>query len=161
MSERKPGYIANLEAVYGPPNAAGFGSAIFHEKLEDDEDLENVAQGAYRCFVGKLWERWGRDVWMSPWREVYTRPVSSGPRDIVAELRGINEPGVAASVPLIVEVGETPERTHAVLSAAFDNAEVTELRVFAIGDGEAISGLLVAGKRTASASATLLVAMMD
>jgi hypothetical protein len=34
------------------------------------------------------------------------------------------------------------------LSAAFDDSSVTELEVYNIGDGEAMSGLIVAGRRS-------------
>ena len=38
---------------------------------------------------------------------------------------------------------------------------MTELRVFNLGDGEAMSGLLVAGRRGATGEATFLVFLMD
>ena len=157
----KPDYVVNLEAIYGPPGQTGFGSAVFHEQLQQGEDLEQVAQRVYRHFVGELWERWGEETWMGPWREVYSRPPGSSPGSIVAELHGIDEPMAAGSVPLVVEVGESPDRTHAALSAAYDDAAVTDLRVFTIGDGDAMSGLLVAGQRASATHATLLVALMD
>ena len=36
--------------------------------------------------------------------------------------------------------------SRAALAVAFDDPGVTELRVFDLGDGEAMSGLLVAGR---------------
>ncbi|MGD8206604.1 MAG: hypothetical protein PVH47_00870 [Thiohalocapsa sp.] len=50
---------------------------------------------------------------------------------------------------------------RAALSYAFDDPAVTELRTFDLGDGEAMSGLLVAGRRGASGEATFVVFLMD
>ena len=46
------------------------------------------------------------------------------------------------------------------IAIALDPA-ITELRVFNLGDGEAMSGLLVAGYRKAAAEATFLVFLLD
>jgi hypothetical protein len=47
------------------------------------------------------------------------------------------------------------------LSAVFDDPAVTELRVFNLGDGGAMAGVLVAGRHGASGAATFLVFLMD
>lgn len=101
---------------------------------------------------------------MGPWKEVYAR----GPGvavDLVAELRGITDPAAELSVPMILDAVDAPEAARAALAAAFDDPAVRELRVFNLGDGQAMSGLLVAGRRGAeggaSAEATFLVFLMD
>jgi hypothetical protein len=43
------------------------------------------------------------------------------------------------------------------LSAAFDHPVVTELRAFRSGDGEAMSGILIAGRRRADGETRSLV----
>ena len=55
----KPGYLERLEAAYGPPSQAGFGSAVFNRRLEAAVELEQVALATYRYFVGDLWEAYG------------------------------------------------------------------------------------------------------
>jgi hypothetical protein len=114
----------------------------------------------YKYFVGDLWERWGEDAWMGPWKEVYARTPGSK-HDIVAELRGIKDQDASFSVPMILDNVEGAEKARAALSAVYDDATVTDLRVFTLGDGEAMSGLLVAGQRAGTGDATFLVLLMD
>ena len=157
MNEAKPAYVSDLEAVYGPPAEEGFGSAAFFLRTDGPKDLEELAREVYCSFVGALWERWGEDAWMGPWRQVYARP-DAGTVDAVAELRGISDAEAKRSLPLLLEV---PGNADAVLATAFNDPAVTEFRVFNIGDGEAVSGLLVAGQRTAENEAVFIVALMD
>jgi hypothetical protein len=152
--------VANLEAAYGTPSQAGFGSAVFHEQLDAAGDLRQMALEKYKYFVGDLWERFGAEAWMGPWKEVYTRDAGAK-GDIVAELRGIQDPDAARSVPMILENIEGADRARAALSAVYDDPAMTELRVFNLGDGEAMSGLLVAGRRAAMGDATFLVFLLD
>jgi len=156
----KPPYVAALEAAYGAPSQAGFGSAVFYEPISAGDDLAQAALAKYKYFTGELWERWGEDAWMGPWKEVYTRQTGANV-DIVAELRGIADPDAANSVPMIVDNIEGADKARAALAAAYDDPAVTELRVFNLGDGEAMSGLLVAGRRQATGVATFLVFLLD
>jgi hypothetical protein len=155
-----PDPVAALEAAYGAPSQAAFGSAVFTEQLEADDDLASRAQGWYRIFVGERWAALGEDAWMAPWKQVYERPQGSSP-DIVAELRGISDPQARLSVPMILDVVEGAEEARAALSAVYDGPSMTELRVFDIGDGEAMSGLLVAGRRVDDGPAVFLVFLLD
>ena len=63
----KPDYVLALEKAYGPSSQEGFGSAVFFEQVEDEDDLEELAKKYYQYFVGELWERWGKEAWMGPW----------------------------------------------------------------------------------------------
>lgn len=155
------GFVAQLETAYGPPSQQGFGSAVFHEVLRPADDLTTAALAKYRYFVGPLWSRFGEQAWMTPWREVYTRP-SGARRDIVSELRAIVDPDARLSVPLLLDATENAETARAALAAAFDAPAMTELRVFNLGDGAAMSGLLVAGRRAAvGGDATYVIVLMD
>lgn len=156
----RPAYVTALEAAYGAPSQAGFGSAVFYEPMKAGDDLAKAALAKYKYFTGELWERWGEDAWMGPWKEVYTRPTGAK-ADIVAELRGIADPDARNSVPMILVNIEGADKARAALAAAYDDPAVTELRVFNLGDGEAMSGLLVAGRRQATGVATFLVFLMD
>lgn len=138
--------LNTLESIYGGPSQAGFGSAVFEARLTDADDLIDAALATYRRFVGPLWERFGERAWMSAWRETYIRP-TSGKADIVTELRGISDRSVRASVPMILDSIEAPDAAHCALRASFDDPGVSELRVFNLGDGGALSGLLVAARR--------------
>jgi hypothetical protein len=156
----KPESVSDLQAAYGAPSQAGFGSAVFFEPIKAGDDLSQAALAKYKNFTGELWERWGSDAWMGPWKEVYARSTDARP-DIVAELRGIADPDTAKSVPMILENIEGAEQARAALAAAYDDSAVTELRAFNLGDGGAMSGLLVAGRRQATGEATFLVFLMD
>jgi hypothetical protein len=156
----KPDYVTRLESAYGAPSQAGFGSAVFYETLQGTDDLTHAALAKYRFFVGKLWDRYGEAAWMGPWKEVYSRPPDVKP-DIVSELRSIAEREAQLSVPMILDNIEGAEAARAALSAAFDDPAVAELRVFNLGDGEAMSGLLVGGRRGPTGETTLLVFLMD
>ena len=155
-----PEYVTALEAAYGAPSQAGFGSAVFYEPLKASDDLDQAALAKYKYFVGDLWQRYGEDAWMGPWKMVYTRP-ADGKRDIVAELRGITDREARMAVENILDNVDDPETAHAALSAAFDDSAVTELAVYDTGDGAAMSGLLVAGRRGDTSEATFLVFLLD
>ncbi len=155
----RPSYVVDLERAYGPPSQAGFGSAVFFDVLPPEADLSEAAFGTYRHFVGPLWERFGEQGWLEAWKEVHSRG-NSGPRDVVNELRGISDPDARLSVPMILDNIEGAEAARAALSAAFDDPSVTELRAYNIGDGGAMSGLLLAGRRD-NGETTQLVFLLD
>jgi hypothetical protein len=155
-----PDYVTALEAAYGAPSQAGFGSAVFYEPLKASDKLDQAALAKYKYFVGDLWERYGEDAWMGPWKMVYTRPVD-GKRDIIAELRGITDREARMSVEMILDNVDDPEKARTALSAAFDDPAVTELAVYNTGDGAAMSGALVAARRGDAGATTFLVFLMD
>lgn len=98
----RPATVAALEAVYGPPSQAAFGTAVIYETLAPGVDLEQAALARYQFFVGDLWERYGADGWMGPWQRVYSRPAGAA-RDIVAELRALANRGAAISASVLLE----------------------------------------------------------
>ena len=158
MKHDKPEYVTALEAAYGAPSQVGFGSAVFYTD-KDAKDLAKAALKYYQHFVGELWERWGEEAWMGPWKEVYARKPGAK-ADITAELKGIKDVDARNSVPMILDVVDNADAARKALSDAFDDPAVTELRIFTLGDGGAMSGLLVAGKRK-TGEATFLVFLMD
>ena len=165
MSERteeadeKPVYVAALEAAYGEPSQEGFGSAVFFEQMQQDDDLEEMAKKYYQYFVGKNWDEWGEEVWMSPWKEIYRRPQKSK-HNIEEELREIEDFDTQLQVGMILDDIENADAAKAALSEVYDPEEVVDLRAYNIGDGEAMSGLLLAGLRD-NGEATFLVFLMD
>jgi hypothetical protein len=157
-SEGKPDHVTELERIYGAPSNSGFGSAVFYEPSTSEGDLEAIALKYYRYFLGDLWSRFGEEAWMNHWQRVYRRDPSHPP-DIVAELRAIADPDVRSAVSLLLETVEA-ERSRQALAIAFDDAGVKELDIYRLGDGEAMSGLLVAGRRHAG-ERIFLVLLMD
>jgi hypothetical protein len=155
----RPAAITDLQALYGQPSQAGFGSAVFYEATEPGPNLEATALQFYKHFVGKLWEQYGESVWMSSWKQVYVRP-GGMQSDIVAELRAITDPAAANHVPILL-LDETDDQAKAqqALAAVFDHPQITDLSVYRIGDGAALSGLLVAGY--CSNEVTILISLID
>jgi hypothetical protein len=156
--ETKPKAVIDLEAAYGAPSQAGFGSAIFYEPLEGAE-LEKAALAKYKYFVGELWDRFGEEAWVTSWKEVYRRDAGEK-ADIVGELRGIQNQEAALSVPMILENIEGADAARAALALVYDDPAVTDLRVYTLGDGGAMSGILVAGAKE-TGEAVFLVFLLD
>jgi hypothetical protein len=156
----KPAYVTALEATYGAPSQAGFGSAVFYEQRQESGSLEQAAQAKYRYFVGELWERYGEDAWMGSWQTVYTRPPGAE-RAIVSELRAIEDRSAAQSVGLILDEAADPQAAAQALGGAFDDPAVSELAVYKIGDGAQMAGLLLAARRAAEGQTVMLVFLLD
>lgn len=151
--------VANLQALYGPPSPAGFGSAVFRDRVERAEDLEAAALRHYRYFLGKAWERFGEEAWMEPWQRVYQRQ-AAGRHDIVTELRSITDPAAQSSVTMLLDAIADPDAGRQALAAVYDDADVETLAVYTLGDGAALSGLLIAGQDR-HGETTLLVFLLD
>lgn len=154
-----PLYYTDLVTLYGAPSQAGFGSAVFYDRTEPGSDLEPIALHYYQNFVGKLWGRFGADAWMSAWKQVYVRPHDAKP-DIVTELKGISDRSAAQFVPILLLDDTDHDQARQALAAAYDDPLVTALSVYAIGDGAAMSGLLLVGVRT-TGEVTILVSLLD
>ncbi len=159
-SSPPPLYYTALVTLYGAPSQAGFGSAVFYDQIEPGSDLEPIALHYYQHFVGKLWEQYGEAAWMSTWKQVYAR-ISGVTPDIVAELKTIADLNAAQFVPILLLADtENGDKAQQALAAAYDDAQVTDLRIYAIGDGAAMSGLLLAGCRT-TGEITILISLLD
>jgi threonine dehydratase len=61
---------------------------------------------------------------------------------------------------MLMNATEDPASGQAALSVAFDDPTVQDLLVFSIGDGGAMSGILIAARRV-NGEATFLVFLMD
>lgn len=157
---QKPSAVTALEAAYGAPSQAGFGSAVFHIPIKSTDSLEAMALAKYKYFVGKLWEQYGEAAWMGPWKEVYARPPGAKAA-IVAELSAITDADAMLSVPMILDNIQNAEQARTALAAVYDDPAVNELRVYNLGDGSAMMGVLVAGRRQATGEAILLVFLLD
>jgi hypothetical protein len=64
--QAKSGTVANLEAAYGTPSQAGFGSAVFHEQLDATGVLRQMALVKHNYFVDGLWARFGAGARAGP-----------------------------------------------------------------------------------------------
>ncbi len=155
----KPNYILDLEAAYGEPSQEGFGSAVFFKKVKTADLLEQIAQEQYQYFTGDKWLAWGPETWLAPWRETYRRP-AGGQRDIINELGGIEDSETQMQVDMILNNIDNAQEARQALAAAYDDETVSDLRAYIIGDGEALAGILIAGRRD-NGDTTFLLFLMD
>lgn len=155
----RPQYVLDLETYYGEPNQEGFGSTVLFKKVKTADVLEQIAQEKYQYFTGEKWEEWGSETWLASWKEVYRRPDDVQPH-IVAELSAIEEFDTQLQVDMILNNIDNADKARDALSVAYDAPDVSELRAYNIGDGEAMSGLLLAGRRE-NGETTFLLFIMD
>ncbi|RFP61333.1 MAG: hypothetical protein BJG00_005495 [Limnothrix sp. CACIAM 69d] len=153
--KNSPQYVTDLEAVYGGPTQSLLGSAVFYEVLKPEDDLSHVALKKYKYVVGKHWSKAYRDAW----KMVYGRSMDAS-RAIISELRSLNDFQAELSASLILDNIDEAEAGQRALVAAFDDPKIIELTIHKMGDGEAISGLVIAGRR-ANGEATFLVSISD
>lgn len=155
----QPDYVKALQHAYGEPSQNGFGSAVFFEVLPGTNALEAAALRWYKYFVGDLWDRYGEQAWMGTWRQVYMRP-QRGDTGLVAALRALADPQAASAGGMILDAVQNAGTAQKALSAAFDDASVALLTVYTVGDGEAMSGLMVVGQRN-NGETTFLIFLLD
>ncbi len=157
-----PDEVARLQKFYGPPSQSGFGSAVFYDRGEcppPEVTLEQASLARYQYFVGEIWERYGEENWLNAWRPIYVREVGVKP-DIVSELRSIRDSAAHTSVSLLLDDNDNRIQAQAALVSVFDDDQIVELRVFTLGDGQAMSGILIAARRSRQDS-IFLVLLMD
>ncbi len=144
-----------LETVFGGESSSGFGSAVFRRASGDP--VEHFAREVYRSFVGESWDRFGEAAWLGPWLQVLSSPQIGG---IVSSLRAIQDPAARSSAEVFLEACSDPTAAEAALTSTFDDPAASERAVFRIGDGAALSGILLAA-RTSEDGLVAVVFLMD
>ena len=141
-----PALVRELEGVFGAASSAAFGSSVFFECQSSSGyplSLVDASIEKYRSFCGETWARFGEEKWLSGWKELYHRLLgdTSG---IVNELRSVKAQPLRSCAAMFLDENEDNDAVHRLLSKAFDGDQVKELRIFALGDGEAMTGFLIA-----------------
>ncbi|KAA5539222.1 hypothetical protein FYK55_25230 [Roseiconus nitratireducens] len=151
----RPEWVQELEQAFGGPNQAAFGTAVFSESLSSAESgqdsLEQRARHWYQFFCGNTWERFGPERWLQTWQLVFARP--DAPGSIIDELSALEDPPARRSASTMLDGHDDPQKAKAALKQAFDAPTIEALQIYRIGDGDAMSGILIAGRRTAGDSA--------
>lgn len=150
--------VEPLLAVYGPAASTGLGSAVFTAQGISPDALEAGALARYREFVGGSWEQ-RSSAWRSGFGEIYRRDGGDA-RGICAELHALQPPALRGVVHAMVDDMEDPPVARAALAAVFDDGAVRDLRLYALGDGEAMAGVAVAAL-DAFGAAVFLVMLLD
>lgn len=147
MTER-PALVCDLENVFGVASSAAFGSTVFFDDQSssgNQRTLEDMSIEKYRFFCGETWTKFGEDKWLKGWSELYHRSVGHT-NGIVSELRSITVQPFRSCLTMFLDGNEDNDAVHQLLSKAFDGDGVRELRIFSLGDGEAMSGFLIASE---------------
>lgn len=128
-----------LAQVFGEASQNAFGSAVFFEPGPRTGSLEQEALGKYEYFCGETWARFGPENWMATWQHLHGRERDSND-GIESELRGLADREAQQAAEMLLETGSE------ALKAAFDDPGMTQLEIFKIGDGGAMSGILIAAE---------------
>jgi hypothetical protein len=144
MENKYQALMTSLEAVYGTANDKGFGSTVYHEASLPGESISELARRHYTKFLGKQWNSSTEKRWMSVWKKVYERP-GGAKKDILAELASVSDQNAQAAIPLLTELIENADAGKKALAAAFNHPDLSTLAIHTIGDGEAMSGVMVSG----------------
>ena len=137
----KPSFVQNLESAFGTASLQAFGSSVFFT-TNTNIHLDEEALSRYRYFLRATWEKLGEQNWLSNWGLIYERK-SGDKADIISELKSISDRNVRMSAGLLLENQEDVSATTQALQKAFNHPQLKELKVFKIGDGAAMSGLLI------------------
>jgi hypothetical protein len=136
--------IRDLEAVFGKPSTAGFGSAVFYEVSKMNESLTFIALEDYELFVGEKWNAETKALWMNDFRKVYERTPGTTD-DILTELHNVKDNDAKQLVPLLTELVENAAHGRLALTAAFNHQDITNVELYKIGDSAAMTGLILCG----------------
>ncbi|MEZ5766730.1 MAG: hypothetical protein R3D80_03035 [Paracoccaceae bacterium] len=107
-----------------------------------------------------LWDRLGADAWLAPWSLAAARAQGSA-QSVVDLLDTLEDLATRSAADMLVNANPDPEAAPDALREAFDHDGISELKVFTIGDGEAMSGLLIAAQDRETSEAIVLVFLMD
>jgi len=141
-----PAEVVELTNLFGGPSQNAFGSAVFFNPIAPSRpNLEAEALAVYKVFVGESWERFGEAAWLSQWACVHHCNSPTAP-SIEAKLKALADRETRQLADLLLENHEAGEAARIAFKNVFDSPLVTELGVFKIGDGEAMSGLLLAAE---------------
>ncbi len=142
-----PAWVHELESEFGSANQNAFGTAVFYEQTADGSiRLEELAQKWYQYFCGPNWERFGPENWLGTWKRVGSNSPKMVP--LVDELTNLEDAQARLSGLTMLDGRENPSTAKRALSRAFDTPAIEERQIYSIGDGGAMSGLLIAGHRS-------------
>lgn len=154
----RPPAVVELEDVFGGDSQAGFGSAVFFRPASESaaESLEVASKAIYQRFCGDSWEEFGIENWLGTWKLLHERPIG-GTGDVVREIEGIRDPESGSAAQMLLDAGPDPDRNIAALRTAFNAPEISQLKIFKIGDGGSMSGAIIAAETTANVRFFLII----
>lgn len=150
--------VTALEKVFGKASDAGFGSAVFAEPTGQSSSCDEMALKHYTAFLGPKWTA-SEASWKSGWKKIYARTAGTK-GDILTELASLSGAEAKNVTPLLTELIDDAAAAKAALAAAFNHPDVQALSIHHLGDGEAMSGIMISGCYTGGLGCSVL-ALMD
>lgn len=161
ISNQERAFITALENAFGKASNTGFGSTTLYSFPATALAPELQSLDHYKRFLGAKWldtpDQTNR--WLKPWKQVYVRPVGS-PADIINELKQLQDADIKPSIGLLIEFPEQVEQAKIALTNAFNDQNIHHLAIYNLGDGEAMSGIMVTGLYSSGLLLSVL-AIMD
>ena len=156
-SPQLPQYVSDLISLYGQTAERLLGSAVFYDILDPDADLEQVALRRQRDFIGPKWFDPKQEDWLGGWILLYRRPLQQV-GNIVKEFEAVYD-----IYEKILQKFLDPLNSddHSIacqkLAIAFDDPDVTDLRIYEMDDQDILTGRLVIGRRSNGETTTLII----
>lgn len=151
-----PKYVSDLIELYGHSSGKLLGSGVFYDILEPEVHLEQVALRHHREFVGPKFFEPKKDGWLRGWQLLYRRPEGQL-GNIVKEFEAVYD-----ILERVLEKflnpfsGNDYQTAPQKLAIAFDNPEVTDLRIYRIHDEDILYGRLIISRRANGETTTLI-----
>ncbi|MEX6776199.1 hypothetical protein [Limnospira fusiformis] len=156
-SSQLPQYVSDLMELYGSSYGQLLDSGVFYDILEPEVDLEKVAFNHLRKFVGPRFFEPNEDGWRRGWELLYRRPEGE-PGNIVKEFEDVYDILERVLWVFLHPLGENDyETAPQKLAIAFDNPEVTDLRIYQIHDEDIFNGRLIISRRSNGETTTLII----
>jgi hypothetical protein len=149
-----------LQALLGPCGPVGMGDALCREPLPANRPLEAWARAKYLVLANKNWEVFEPEAWLAPFREVHRRTADSQGK-IVEELLALNGNNIELVIENFLTNRDDAAELKTALSAVFDGPAMAEVVVYAIGDGEALNGVLIVGRHRTGDEVTCAYHLWD
>ncbi|MBU6174121.1 MAG: hypothetical protein KGQ60_09965, partial [Planctomycetes bacterium] len=144
---------------FGGESQSTLGSAVFRSPdVLPTSELESFSFSSYKSFVGKSWQAFGEENWSKPWLLLFERPQEAN-RNLLQEIASVNDPATALAGSQLTENHDSPTEAVESLKAVFDSDRIQELRIYRVGDSEAITGILIAALTKGNQPIVLLFLM--
>jgi len=149
-----------LQALLGPCGPVGMGDSLCREPLPAAASLDEWARAKYLVLANKNWEVFDPEAWLAPFREVHRRPKDS-PGEIVEELLALHGDNIELVIENFLTNREDASELKGALAAVFDGRSMAEMVIYAIGDGEALKGVLIVGRHRTGDEVTCAYHLWD
>jgi hypothetical protein len=153
--------IFKLEEMFGGVSHDGAGSSVYRITKEDKGIIDSIAWGQFKQYLGSKYTDATASQWKRGWEKVYVRNLKTdSSQNINTELSRHKDSRVKSSVPLLLEFVQPVVKARQALGGVYNRKDIKELAIFIVGDGEAYSGLIIAGRYKDETGCTL-IAMAD